>query len=316
MQFADFVVSHALELNSQCLRTVAQAIGDAPLADEDLRALRADALRLASLWQMLHWAIGKPAYRQGRRRMARILELVPEAGDWVDRAARQIAGKSDDERRLRAVSAAAERVASRLPAAGPICWAEVGRIFEAESAAWRDAAVLRKVHDGDLVEHGIVRAYQQSRRWCEAYGERPASRKRMSRARRWLRHCVNHLELLQPALSDSGKAHAWYLERLQSNVEKAFLVQRFVEMAGAPGDGGARAPLKAKALARVQSLAQARAVRLQARSKKLMVGAFEPDADDFSRAVGRAAGKLALPELELEPLPAAMSPGSDEEAAR
>lgn len=308
MQFADFVVSHALQLNTQCLHALAnhalandapmQAGPDEPLSDDDLLTIRADVERLASLWQMMHWSIGKSAYLEGRRRTDRALALVPQGSAWVERASRQIAGKSDNERKQRSLALVAEQVAATVAPAISVDWAELGQIFQDESECWRGDSALRKVQDSDLIEHGITRAYEKSRRLCEAYAQRPTSRKRLARVQRWLRHCGNHMELLQPALADSSKAHVWYLERLQANVEKQFLVQRFVDVAFR--DGGVL-PDKPKACGRVQRMAQARTERLQSRSIKLMVGAFEPSAEDFSRAVGGAVRELALREIVLLP---------------
>ena len=310
MQFADFVASHALQLNTQCLHALAEASGDEPLADKDLLIIRGDVQRLASLWQMLHWSIGKSAYRQGRRRTDLALELIPEGREWVDRAIRQIAGKTDDQRRLRALDLVSEQVLGALAVAPKADWSELGQIFHEDSECWRDDSALRQVQDSDLIEHGITRAYEKSRRLCQAFAARPTSRKRLGRVRRWLQHCVNHLELMQPALSDSSKVHVWYLERLQANVEKQFIVQRFVDVAFSLRDIEAIKPdFKPKVRARVQSMAQARTERLQSRSNKLMVGAFETSAGDFSRAVGGAVRKLALQEIVLLPLPGQASPG-------
>ena len=302
MQFADFVVSHALQLNSRCLQALAG--GGKTLSAKQLRNIRADLQRLASLWQMMHFSIGKPAYKEARRRVDRALALVPEGRGWVDRAARQIASKTDDEQRLRAVAMVTEQVVAGLPKSRKAHWVELDDLIQEESRCWRDDLALREVQDGDLIEHGITRAYEKSRRWSQACSERPDSAKRQRRMRRWMLHTVNHLELLQPALSDSSKANFWYLERLQANVEKQWLVQRFMDAADALADSGNDKP---KARARVRKLADARIERLRVRSDKLAGPAFELGKKDFSRAVGRAVRKLALEEIVLLPLPAQAS---------
>lgn len=305
MQFADFVVSQALQLNTECLRTLAET-GDGPLADKDLRRIRADVQRLASLWQMMHWSVGKSTYLQGRQRTDRALKLLPEGSAWVDRAVRQIGGKSDDQRRLRALAAVAEQVTTAVGSPVLVDDSELARIFQEESECWRDDPAFHQVQDSDLLDHGVVRAYEKSRRLCAALAARPDSRKRLRRARRWLRHCANHVELLQPGLSDTSKGHVWYLERLQANIEKQFVVERFVALVDKScADGSVAA---GKALGRVRKMAAARTERLQSRSNKLMVGAFEPSMEEFSRAVGVAVRKLALQEIVLLPLPGQSPP--------
>lgn len=294
MQFADFLVSQALQLNTQCLQAVAHAQAEGSLGDKRLLRLRGDVERLASLWQMLHWSVGKAVYRQGRARTDRALELIGDPQQWVQRAARQIAGKTDDDKRLRSLKRVARRVLASSEGPVTLDHSGLGQLFQEESECWRDDPSLRQVQDGDLIEHGIVRAYEKSRRLCTALAAHPESAKRLRRARRWIRHCVNHLELLQPGLSDTSKAQVWYLERLQANIEKQFVVQRFLAVADQAGG---------KDLARVRKLATARVAKLQARSNKLIVGAFELDAEAFSREVGAAVRKLALQDIALLPLP-------------
>ena len=59
--------------------------------------------------------------------------------------------------------------------------------MQAESECWRDYALLRKVQDYDLIEHGIGRGYTKSRRVCEQLVAKPQSVKRLTRALRWVR---------------------------------------------------------------------------------------------------------------------------------
>lgn len=297
MQFADFVVSQALQLNSQCLQALAESQMEQSLGEKRLLALRGDVERLASLWQMLHWSVGKSVYRQGRARTDRALELMGEGDHWVQQAVRQIAGKTDDKKRLRSLARVAQGVLAGSQGRATLDHARLDQLFQEESECWRDDPSLRQVQDSDLVEHGIVRAYEKSRRLSAALAAHPDSRKRLRRARRWIGHCVNHLELLQPGLSDISKAQFWYLERLQATIEKQFVVQRFLAAASQAD------PKSGKDIGRVRKLALARIARLQTRSKKLMAGAFELDAEAFSREVGAAVRKLALQEIVLLPLP-------------
>ena len=288
MQFADFVVSEALRLNTRCLQAVgAQRV---PLAE-----LREDVERLASLWQMMQWSIGKPAYKSGRARTDRAARLLDAEPDWVAHALVEIGRKltSDDRAWL---SARAEPLfLDGGPEAAPLSPElvdELDELFQADSAVWRDDASLRQVKDADLIEYGIVRAYGKAQRASGRYLEE-RSDKRSARARRWLGHCVHHMELLQPVLSDTSKTQLWYLQRLRANLQKQQLIAQFVDLA--------QMKLKPKTVSRIEELAGRRVARLQRRAGKLCERGFAQSPKAFAGRARKAVRKLHLQEVVLLP---------------
>ena len=152
MQFADFVVSQALQLNTRCLQALAESQVEESPREKQLLRLRGDVERLASLWQMLHWSVGKSVYRQGRVRTDRAVELIGEGQQWVQRAARQIAGKTDDAKRLRSLKRVARGVLAASEHRATLDHSELDQLFQEESQCWRDDPTLRQVQDSDLIE--------------------------------------------------------------------------------------------------------------------------------------------------------------------
>lgn len=297
MQFADYVVSYALQVNTDCLQrlTVAESDDSEALAGRDFRPLRRNTERLLSLWQMMHWSVGKAPYRSGVERLKEAQRLLPVGTYWVDRAAQQLLAKIDDPKSARAIEIARQGV---LDVQGSPVAPDIERLsclFQDESECWRDYALLRKVQDYDLIEHGIGRAYGKSRRLGERLLKQPHDTKRLRRAHRWVRHSINHLELLRPALSQTNKARAWFLERLGANLEKQMDVMRFRAHARS-------LRLKSKVVARLDRVADDRCRRLAGQTAKLVAGAFQDHDQAFVRAVGTDVKKLGLQEIVLLPV--------------
>lgn len=297
MQFADYIVGYALQANTDCLQRL---LDGAELSGKDIRQLRRNSERLQALWQMMHWSVGKAPYRAGIHRLEEVQQLLPLGARWIDRAAAQLLAKVDDQKTTDAVEAARQGVldlqTSPLdPAGGVLDLDRLNCLFQDESECWRDYALLRKVQDYDLIEHGVGRAYGKSRRLGERLLEQPHNSKRLRRTDRWVRHSINHLELLRPALSQSNKARAWFLDRLGANLEKQLSVMQFCASARS-------LKLKPKVRARVERLAENRCRRLAGQTAKLVAGAFQDSDEAFIRAVADDVKKLGLQEIVLLPV--------------
>lgn len=297
MQFADYIVSYALQVNTDCLQrlTVAEATHRDVLEAKDARQLRANTERLLSVWQMMHWSVGKAPYRCGIERLAAAERLLPVGTRWIDGAAQQLLAKVDDPKLVRAVELARVGVLDLQGPAVAVDLDALSCLFQAESECWRDYALLRKVQDYDLIEHGIGRAYSKSRRLGERLIQQPHNHKRLHRTHRWVRHCINHLELLRPAMSQTNKARAWFLDRLGANLEKQIDVMRFRAHAGA-------LKLKPKVVARLDRLVDDRCRRLSEQTAKLVAGAFQDSDEAFIRIVAEDVKKLGLQEIVLLPV--------------
>jgi hypothetical protein len=297
MQFADYIVGYALQVNTDCLRRL-DVVGTpaaTALSAKDVRKLRRNSERLRSLWQMMHWSVGKAPYRSGLARLEEAERLLPAGKQWADEAAQQLLAKVDEPKLAAAVETALEGVIKLQGPAAAVDLDRLSCLFQSESECWRDYALLRKVQDYDLIEHGVGRAYGKSRRLGERLLLEPHAAKRLQRAHRWVQHSINHLELLRPALSQSNKARAWFLDRLGANLQKQIQVMRFHEQARTLG-------LKPKVALRLSLLADNRCRRLAGQTAKLVAGAFQDSDDVFIRTVSSDVKKLGLQEIVLLPI--------------
>ena len=81
MQFADFVVSWALQTLSRSLQKVSDANRaessepGAALKPSDLKSLTQTAEQVFSLWQMMQWSVGKVEFKRAQADLKRIIEL-------------------------------------------------------------------------------------------------------------------------------------------------------------------------------------------------------------------------------------------------
>ena len=173
-------------------------------------------------------------------------------------------------------------------------------LLQAESARWRDYQGLRQVADADLIEHGMVRAFERAGKLApqldeiSARGEPPA-RKRLLRTHRWLCHCTHHLELLRPALSEAGRTRRWHLARLSAKVEDQLELEAFALAA-------ARFGFKSKAAGRLAKAVHRERRHLAKQRTKLRVGAFAAGPEAYRSEVTEAVGQLGLHEITLLPL--------------
>lgn len=297
MQFADYIVSYALQANTDCLRRLALAEEDvdAGMSTKSQRQLRRNGERLASLWQMMHWSVGKAPYLGGVERLKEVQRLLPMGKRWVEQVAQGLLAKVDDPKSVSAIEIARQGV---IELQGPLVALDLDRIsclFQEESECWRDYALLRKVQDYDLIEHGIGRAYSKSRRLGERLLKQPFNAKRLRRTHRWVRHSINHLELLRPAMSQSNKTRTWFLDRLGRNLEKQIGVMRFRAHANS-------LKLKPKVASTLDRLIEERCRRLARQTAKLVAGAFQDGDEVFIGAVANDVKKLGLQEIVLLPV--------------
>jgi hypothetical protein len=113
-----------------------------------------------------------------------------------------------------------------------------------------------------------------------------------------VRHSINHLELLRPALSQTNKARTWFLDRLGANLEKQIGVLRFSSQLGML-KGSLK--LKPKTASRLDLLVHNRCRRLAGQRAKLLAGAFQDKDEVFISAVASDVKKLGLQEIVLLP---------------
>jgi len=307
MQFADFVVSWALQALSRSLQKVSDANRvdgaaiDSGLKASDLKALTRTAEQIFSLWQMMQWSVGKVEFKRAQADLKQIIELT--AGD---RLPERLAA----ERLLERAEGKAVRLLEDIAATvveddveGPLIRDRLGELLQAESSRWRDYSLLRQIEEDALVEHGMLRAFEKARdltgRLNEIASEtgRTASAKRLQRTGRWVHHTVNHLELLRPALSESGRTRRWHLTRLAAKLDEQWALEKLARTAVVM-------ELRPKASARLGKLIGTQRKRLETQRRKLSLGAFAGGSEAYRKDVTAAVAELRLEQVTLLPMEA------------
>ena len=313
MQFSDYIVSFALQMLNGCLLR----LHDGPLSmhsataavrddrseveiGKDLKLIASNAEKLLSLWQLVQWSVGKLQYRQAQKRLQEILGLVAPAAQLESRGAAQLL-QIGDEKACKAVAKAMQVLAvgetqRRFSRAS---YDRLNRLLQEESASWRDYAALRQIPDAQIIDHGAGRAYARGQTLLAALGSRPAERdgrppglKRLRRTQRWVRHTLNHLELLRPALSESGKARRWHLERLSLKLDAQLELECFSRAVEAMS-------LKVKTQKRLTDVTEQRRKRINKQRHKLCLGAYASTAEAFVAEVESAVAELGLQTITL-----------------
>ncbi|NIP15225.1 MAG: hypothetical protein GWM88_11095 [Pseudomonadales bacterium] len=296
MQFADYVGSRALHMTSDCLRLLSSsALEDGVLTPGAASNLLGTVGRLESLWQLRQWSVGKADYRRAMARLREAEHRLEPAANWFDAVASQMLAKTDDAKTRRAVERARRAFARSIVGSEMVDSLLLSRLFQEESAVWRAQASDRGARDADLVDYGIGRAFDKSRRAVARLAENPGSTKRLRRAQRWVRHLAHHLELLQPALSEANEARAWFIGRLDANLTRRLDLARFMEVAEA-------LPLKRKQLKRIRRVGQRLERRLIEQSGKLVHGAYRGGRGKALRALAQDVESLGPDEIVLLPL--------------
>jgi hypothetical protein len=167
---------------------------------------------------------------------------------------------------------------------------------------------LRGIPDEDLIEHGMLRAFDKAEtltRKLEAAGRKGGGRlsaKRLQRTFRWTRHAVNHLELLRPALSETGRTRRWHLDRLAGKLNEQWALERFARLA-------VIVDLKPRASSRFDALIRAERRRLAKQRSKLSAGAFMGGSGAYRAEVVAAMEGLQLKCIALLPVEEVSRPG-------
>ncbi len=310
MQFADFVVSWALQDLSRSLQKVGDAgrseqltgpgmIGPTGLRLSDEKALVLAAERLLSLWQMAQWSVGKLEFERAQTDLSQIIELASPESTPEQLAAERLRERADPKA-ARLLTEIIETLSS--PAADhQIVRDRLSELLQAESGRWRDYALLRQIDAQDLIEHGMLRAFDKARDLTVRLNDissdtgRRASAKRLRRTGRWVHHAVNHLELLRPALSESGRARRWHLNRLAAKLDEQWALEKLARTTVVMA-------LKPKASARLEKPIAAQRRRLEKQRQKLALGAFAGSSAAYRREVSEAVTQLGLEAITLLPL--------------
>ena len=315
MQFADFVVSSALQSLSKSLQRVAGSDGH-PLRCSDEKALILTAERILSLWQMAQWSVPKLQFKMAQADLKEIVNLC-HGVRYPELAAAQRLLERAESKAGRTLVLIVETLQAEPAAEG--FRERLNTLLQAESSRWREYAPLRQIEQIDLIEHGMLRAFDKAEALttrldhlaAETGSAHRASAKRLLRTGRWVRHCANHLELLRPALSDSGRTRLWHLARLAVKLEDQWGLERLARLLRPEMPEAILKPkaLKPKGRARVEDLLINQRKRLEKQRQKLSVVAFSGSEAVYRREVTAAVEKLGLASISLLPLDAAENRG-------
>lgn len=244
MQLTDIVVSYSLQINTRCLRFLAECnaqgaghLAAAPLAAPPTQTppsgepacttesqpiftesvLVRDSRRLHSLWMFMSPAfapdlmVGLSGHAERIKRCGERLSGVSGARGLCLR----LASAATEAEEIQAFTAVAEL----LPPAEAISWDALNEVFTQDSAWWRDQDAFRAAADTTVLD-GLARNYRKSYRTMRDVsewqndGSSSGPRVELERLERWVRLTCYQLELLRPGLSDKGKAQLWYMEKL------------------------------------------------------------------------------------------------------
>jgi len=304
MQFADYVVSWALQSLSRSLQRVGGRSGPAPveLRCSDQKALIQTAERVFSLWQMAQWSVSKIEFKRAQSDLTAIVDLCA-----TDQTPERLAALRLIEKAEPRLHPLLEDIAASLvrPSPDRETQAQVrdqlNGLLQAESVRWRTYTPLRIIDQSELIEHGMLRAFEKAQSLSirldgiAGEPEKRASAKRLARTGRWTHHCVNHLELLRPALSETGRTRRWHLTRLAAKLDEQWALEKL-----------ARAlvlmDLKPKASVRLDRLVGHERKRLDKQRRKLTIGAFAGGAVAYRAEVTEAVAQLGLEAITLLPL--------------
>ncbi len=307
MQLADYLVSNSLQINNDCLQRLSRPEGER--TDQDLRLLTTSTQQLLSFWQMLRWSVGRVPHRDALKRLHLAQHLLPVLDNPIDRVAKQLLKKSSDAKSAKAIARArdvllGERAPVRLD---PDRAERLSGVFQDESTSWRDYSLLRQISDDDLIVNGIVRAYSQGRRRCaQLVADKGVNNeilnkpRKLRRALAWVRHSVNHLELLRPSLCDTNKTRLWYLQKLGANIVKQGELDEFM-------DAVSRLEMKAKPRQRIIQAATEHKRRILKQRQKLFVRCYGAKKMEFQDSIREDVHNLGLDQVVLLPLDGARS---------
>ncbi len=302
MQLADYLVSNSLQINNDCLQRLSGLEDE--LTGQDLRLLTMSTQQLLSYWQMLHWSVGRVPYRDAVKRLQLAGRYLPVLDNPFSRTAVELLKKTSGAKTRRTICRTRDVLLGQMAQVrlDPDRVERLARVFQDESTCWRDYSLLRQISDDDLIVNGIVRAYVQGRRRCvhlvadkgakDGVWNKP---RKLKRGLAWVRHSVNHLELLRPSLSDVNKTRLWYLQKIGMNLIKQCELDEFMSAA-------AKLEMKAKSRRRITRIAAERKQRILKQRQKLFARCYGAKKREFLNSIREDVNTLGLQQVVLLPI--------------
>ncbi len=315
MRLADYVVSYSLEINNRCLRYLAEcdARGSMLAAEQQADVVSAathavyaesllarDSRRLNSMWSLAApvWKGRDDALAQHVRALRRAADALTDASSNRRLALRLAALASEDEE-----AEAILKVARKLPNEVPLTWDDLNDLFAADSHFWRRG--LPTSEDEVLLDHA-ARSYRKGYRlardlraveaeedgetgaWLDAHGDK---------LHKWVQLSAHQMELLRGGLSEKAKAQLWYMDKMSDSLRTR---------AGLSALRRATRTVNVKKSAArvVLGFIEQQIGKMNKRILRLAKGCYTAKPKRMGAELGRAVGKIGLPEVTLMDLSA------------
>ena len=308
MELAEVVVSYSLQLDTRCLRYLAEVghaadIRRAHCADDTEQpgiiaesALVRDLRRLVRIWEWL-WPLveeGRSHSLAGHWRMVRQTSAALAAGQVPNSLAYRMANVAQDDelkQQLLRFAAAVSRGSVHGPSEPPD-WAHLNDLFATDSAIWRSDVGLHHIDPEDL-QARLVKNYKKARKSAIAWhsaakplrlgdtDEVLSCRKIANRMER----LAYPLELLRPGLSEKARGQLWFAVKLAETLRMQNDLDGLMERAVKIQDPAYSTMVHKCA---VQQYIQEQTMRMQRRATRLIPDALRAKPARFEKYVHEA----------------------------
>ena len=309
MRLADWVVSCSLEINSGCLRYLAESHvrGASAVSTEpedmglDTQAIYTESLLARDSRKILsHWRLLSEGLKGSESVQAHIATLTEVVDQLTDdpapmRLAMRLAGQAPEEEQAQLML----RLGRSLPPKPGPDWTSLNELFASDSALWRKTAFFEEIED-EYLSRRIGRDYRAAYKVLKRFPSQSWTEEKVSAELNdeldTLAHHVqlasHHMELLRATLSDKQKHQLWYLDKLANALRMRHGLRELMYLTRE-----ARLDLDKKSakLARKYLAGQER--KVNKRIQKLFAGTFTVKPKKFTRELSRSIDQMGLAQV-------------------
>lgn len=317
MNLTEHVVSYSLEVNTRCLKFLAECRvpGADTRAGSDLApappkaagaqdscspntvytesVLARDSRRLTSLWHLAMPAAAPTTFEEIRRHYKELrgaaheLSLAP-----ANRAlALRLANLATEE----ADAATMQVLAQRMPAPPELPWIDLCAVFARDSALWRDPQAFQVLPNSHLLDR-LTRVYRKGHRIVGLLLKAPDGamhqRKDLIKLERLVRLTYHQMELLRAGLSEKGRSQLWFLEKLSEAVRMRLHMEHLLQALEDDPDGGSLD------VGSTRLYVASHRERMNRRIEKLGQGAFGPKPKRMRARLDAAVAHLSIADVD------------------
>ncbi|MDG2277576.1 MAG: hypothetical protein P8L31_06410 [Pseudomonadales bacterium] len=326
MRLVDWVISCSLEINSGCLRYLAesQVRGGLAISVEpddvgiDAQAIYTESLlsrdsrRILSLWQLIQPAaiVGDEATDEATTDEATVDDqaMAVAVASHIDALTEAVARLTETSAPLRLAIRLANqavedeqanlmlmlaRALKPRPLPGQD-WITLNELFAADSAFWREGAYFATVDDVLLckrLSQSYRKGYKIVAKVSSAdWSDRPPNEDTLLKLERLTGLCQlasHNMELLRGVLSEKQKHQLWYLDKLCSALRMRHGLRELIEKSE-------DVDLPKKSVKRARTYLVSHERKVNKRIDRLFTGAFGAKPKKFSRQLEQALNRLGL----------------------